>query len=95
MDSFSLFVRKTLSTKGFPYTPLKTRVEKRAAFFLMTEQQKYFIMQVRTAKKKTMNCMHCCAIFANSRQQVILHRPLMDLLRVPRTTKSSGVCICH
>ena len=52
MDSFSLFVRKTLSTKSFPYTPLKTRVEKREAFFLLTNPIKYFIMQAHTAKKR-------------------------------------------
>ena len=81
--------------KGLPVYTFENTCRERAVFFLMTEQQKYFIIRVRTAKKKTMNCMRCCVIFARNRQQVILHRALTNLLKRPRTTKRSGAYICH
>ena len=91
----SLFVHRIRLIKDFPYIPLKTRVEKKVAFFLKTKRQKCFIVRVHTAKKKTMNCMHCCAICAKNRQQAALRRISMRLLKRLKTTKGSGACICH
>ena len=95
-ESYVIFIcTQDPFSRDFPYILLKTRAEKIILFFLKTKRQKCFIMRVHTAKKKTMNYTRCCAICVKNRQQVILRRLSMDLLRVPKIMKGSGVCICR